>query len=149
MKLPLSELPPEYHDWVDGLERAWTSIDPSISDALLAKPAARNGPIRLTEDLANEELADSTFLNNALVLLRAAAQGKGMKLTARGNLYPRPALTRQGFRCRQRQRSGLSRPGRVLQDVPSLQSANRSTARRATTGNSRRRRRHERCDRLC
>ena len=89
MKLPLSELPPEYHDWVDGLERAWTSIDPSISDALLAKPAARNGPIRLTEDLANEELADSTFLNNALVLLRAAAQGKGMKLTARGNLYPR------------------------------------------------------------
>ena len=112
MKLPLSVLPPEYDDWVDGLEPAWTSLDSSISDALLAEPPARNGPIRLAEDLTDGELAQSTFLNNALALLRAAAQGKGMKLTARGNLTRaevsamRAAMHWPGCRFEERWRSG-------------------------------------------
>ena len=92
MKLPLSTLPPEYRDWVDGLEPAWTSLDPAVTDSLLAEPNPDNGAIRLSDDCSDAQLAGSTFVSNALVLLRAVAQGDGLKLTARGKPAPGCAL---------------------------------------------------------
>ena len=91
MKLPLSTLPPEYDDWVDGLEPTWTSLDPTVTDSLLA---------------------ESAFVSNALVLLRAAAQGDGLKLTARDNLTRasvsamRAAMHWPGCRFEEQWRSG-------------------------------------------
>ena len=86
MKLPLSRLPPEYDDWVEGVEPAWTALEPALTDSLLGEPSAENGALRLSVDLTDEELAGSAFVSNALVLLRATAAGDGLKVTARGNL---------------------------------------------------------------
>ena len=105
MKPPISALPPEYHDWVDGLEPAWTSIDPDLAVALLAEPTACNGPLRLTEDLTDDGLAYSAFVSNALVLLHAAAKDDELKLTARGGLAQTRAVRPvRAVRLRRRQR---------------------------------------------
>ena len=86
MKLPLSRLPPEYDDWVEGVEPAWTALEPALTDSLLGEPSAENGALCPSVDLTDEELAGSAFVSNALVLLRATAAGDGLKVTARGNL---------------------------------------------------------------
>jgi hypothetical protein len=44
------------------------------------------GAIRLGTDLTHEEVQQSAVAHNALILLRAAAAGAGLKLTAAGNL---------------------------------------------------------------
>ena len=47
------------------------------------------GPIRLAADLTQEEVQQSAVARNALILLRAAAAGPGLKMTATGNLVAR------------------------------------------------------------
>ena len=69
-----------------GLEPAWTGLEPTRWEALMREPSAENGPLRLVGDLADAELDGSAIVRNALVLLRAAAKGAGLELTARG--YP-------------------------------------------------------------
>ena len=76
----------EYSGWLDGAEPAWTILEPTRWEALAGEPAAESGALRLGVDLADEEFERSAFVRNALVLLRAAADGDGLKLTARGNL---------------------------------------------------------------
>ena len=76
----------EYSGWLDGVEPAWTILEPAGWEALAGEPAAESGALRLGVDLADEEFERSAFVRNALVLFRAAADGDGLKLTARGNL---------------------------------------------------------------
>ena len=82
----LSELPPEYDDWLGGVEPAWTSLEPAMSESLMGEPPFEGGALRLAVDLTEEELARSAMVRNALVLLGAGAEGDGLRLTARGNL---------------------------------------------------------------
>ena len=79
-------MPGEYDDWLDGVEPAWTILDPARLDALRGEPPFEGGAVRLAIDLTEDELAQSAMVRNALVLLGAAAEGDGLKLTARGNL---------------------------------------------------------------
>ena len=76
----------EFHAWLDGVEPAWTGLEPTRWEALMREPSAENSPLRLVGDLADAELDGSAIVRNALVLLRAAAKGAGLELTARG--YP-------------------------------------------------------------
>ena len=76
----------EYHAWLDGVEPAWTVLEPARWEALMREPSAEKGAIRLASDLTNAELKRSAIVRNALVLLRAAARGAGLELTARGYL---------------------------------------------------------------
>ena len=76
----------EYADWLDGVEPAWTALEPARWEALMREPVPENGALRLAVDLTGAELAQSAMARNALVLLGAAAGGDGLALTARGNL---------------------------------------------------------------
>ena len=76
----------EYDDWLDGVEPAWTALEPARLEALMREPSGEDGALRLGENLTDEELDRSAMVRNALVLLRAAADGDGVELTARGNL---------------------------------------------------------------
>ena len=82
----VSEVPREYEGWVEGVEPAWTSLEPAMSEDLMREPPFEGGAIHLAVDLAADELAQSAMVRNALVLLGAVAEGDGLKLTARGNL---------------------------------------------------------------
>ena len=82
----VSEVPREYEDWVQGVEPAWTSLEPAMSEDLLREPPFEGGALYLSVDLTAEELAGSAMVRNALVLLGAVAEGDGLELTARGNL---------------------------------------------------------------
>jgi hypothetical protein len=77
---------PSVRNWLDGIEPAWTLLDQASFDALRHPPSPRAGPIRLAADLAYDEVQQSAVARNALVLLRAAAAGPGLKMTATGNL---------------------------------------------------------------
>jgi hypothetical protein len=73
--------------WLGGLEPAWTLLDQHSFDALRhMPPSASGGAIRLAADLSAEELRRSPFVSGTATLLRAGAQGDGLKLTATGNL---------------------------------------------------------------
>ena len=76
----------EYSGWLDGVEPAWTVLEPAGDEALASEPSAEGGVLRLGVDLSDEEFARSAMVRNALVLLRAAAEGDGLELTARANL---------------------------------------------------------------
>ena len=76
----------EYHAWLDRVEPAWTALEPAPWEALMREPSAENGALRPTGDLTDAELNRSAIVRNALVPLRAAAQGVGLELTARGYL---------------------------------------------------------------
>ncbi len=54
--------------------------------ALHFPPSPDHGPIRLTDNLTQEELQQSAIARNALILLREAGAGPGLKMTATGNL---------------------------------------------------------------
>ncbi len=82
----------EYEDWLDGVEPAWTVLEPARWEALMREPSPENGAVRLAVDLTDAELAQSAMVRNALVLLGAAAGDDGLKLTARGNLT-RPVVS--------------------------------------------------------
>lgn len=72
--------------WLGGIEPAWTLLDQASFAALHRPPSPTAGPIRLASNLTNEEVQQSAVARNALVLLRAAAVGPGLKMTATGNL---------------------------------------------------------------
>jgi hypothetical protein len=72
--------------WLGGLEPAWTLLDQPSFNGLHEPPSPMTGPMRLAVDFTQEELQRSAVARNALILLRAAAAGPGLKMTATGNL---------------------------------------------------------------
>ena len=86
MTRKVAGIPDEYQAWLDGVEPTWTLLNEAAVDALWPEPPAGGGPLRLAADLDDGEVADCAMVRNALVLLRAASEGDGLKLTARGNL---------------------------------------------------------------
>ena len=77
---------PSIKSWLGGVEPAWTLLDRASAEALHRPPSPTAGPIRLASDLIFEELQQSSVARNALILLREAAEGPGLKMTATGNL---------------------------------------------------------------
>jgi len=77
---------PAVRNWLGGIEPAWALLDQTSFDALRRPPSPTGGPIRLAADLADREIQQSAVARNALILLRAAAEGPGLKMTATGNL---------------------------------------------------------------
>jgi hypothetical protein len=77
---------PSIRQWLGGIDPVWTLLEASSFDALQRPPHPILGPIRLTFDLPAEDIEQSAVARNALILLRAAAEDRGMKLTATGNL---------------------------------------------------------------
>jgi hypothetical protein len=77
---------PSVRNWLGGIEPAWTLLDQTSFDALRRPPSPSAGPIRLAADLADGEIQQSAVARNALILLRAAAERPGLKMTATGNL---------------------------------------------------------------
>jgi hypothetical protein len=77
---------PSVRNWLGGIEPAWTLLDLASFNALRRPPSPTAGPIRLAADLADDEIQQSAVARNALILLRAAAEGPGLKITATGNL---------------------------------------------------------------
>ena len=81
--------------WLGGVEPVWTLLDQASFSALHHPPSPAAGPIRLAADLTRDELRRSAVARNALLLLRAAATGSGLRLTATGNLS-RAVVARMG-----------------------------------------------------
>ena len=77
---------PAVKRWLGGVEPAWTLLDQASFTALHRPPSPIAGPIRLAIDLTHDEVQQSAAARNALILLRAAATGPGLKMTATGNL---------------------------------------------------------------
>ena len=77
---------PDVRKWLGGIEPAWTLLEFASFNALRHPPSPTDGTIRLAADLMPEEIQQSAVATNALMLLRAAAIGPGLKLTATGNL---------------------------------------------------------------
>lgn len=77
---------PSVKQSLGGIEPAWTLLDHDSFNAFRHPPSPGYGPIRLAVDLAPQEIQQSAVARNAIVLLRAAAVGSGLKLTATGNL---------------------------------------------------------------
>ena len=77
---------PSVKTWLAGVEPPWTLLDQASFAALREPPSPIAGPIRLAADLTQEELQQSPVARNTLILLRAAATGPGLKVTAAGNL---------------------------------------------------------------
>ena len=71
---------PSVRNWLGGIEPAWTLLDQASFDALQRPPHPIRGPIRLTYDLPVEDIQRSAVARNTLILLRAAAEGPGLKL---------------------------------------------------------------------
>ena len=102
----------EYHAWLDGVEPAWTVLEPARWEALMREPSVESGALRLADDLTDAELDRSAIVRNALVLLHAAGKGVGLDLTARGYLTPanvaalREAMHWPGCAFEERRRAG-------------------------------------------
>ena len=77
---------PRVVDWLGGIEPAWTALTYKSFNALQQEPSATNTALRLANDLTVSELNASAVARNSLHLLREAARGGGLKLTATGNL---------------------------------------------------------------
>lgn len=77
---------PAVRNWLGGVEPAWLLLDIASLHALRRPPSPLGGPIRLAADLTADEIQQSAVARNALILLRAAAEGAGLKLTTTGNL---------------------------------------------------------------
>ena len=77
---------PSIKNWLGGVEPAWVLLVQASFDALRHPPSPAAGPIRLASDFKHEEIQQSAVARNALILLRAAATGPGLKMTATGNL---------------------------------------------------------------
>ena len=72
--------------WLGDVEPAWIALTYESFNALQHEPSATNTALRLASDLTVNELNASAVARNALHLLRHAARGGGLKLTATGNL---------------------------------------------------------------
>ena len=83
--------------WLDRIQPAWAMLDRNDFLALHFPPAPDCGPIRLAADLTQDEMQQSAIARNAVILLRAAAVDKGLKLTAQKNLIR--AVVADMIRC--------------------------------------------------
>ncbi len=72
--------------WLGDVEPAWTALTYESFNALQHEPSTTNMALRLASNLTLNELNASAVARNALHLLRHAARGGGLKLTATGNL---------------------------------------------------------------
>ena len=90
----------EFHAWLDGVEPAWTVLEPTRWKALMREPSAESGPLRLVGDLADAELDGSAIVRNALVLLRAERRRAGAR--RRGSRSARRSPRRRRGRSRPR-----------------------------------------------
>jgi hypothetical protein len=79
---------PSVRAWLGGIEPAWTLLDQDSFHALRRPPSPGDGPIRLASDLTIEETHCSAVARNALIVLQAAMEGPGLKMTATGNVSP-------------------------------------------------------------
>ena len=77
---------PAVKTWLAGVDPAQTLLDQASFTALHARPSPMAGPIWLAADLTPVGVQQSAVARNALILLRAAATGPGLKMTAAGNL---------------------------------------------------------------
>ena len=77
---------PSVRNWLGGILPAWTLLEHSSFNALLVPPTPAGGAIRLAVDFSPEEIRQSAVARNALVLLHSVSAGRGLKLTATGNL---------------------------------------------------------------
>ena len=63
----------------------WTLLDPASLQALQAEPSAEYRVLRLACDVTEEELVESVFVRNALVVLEYPAAEAFVWLTDKGN----------------------------------------------------------------
>jgi len=77
---------PSAKHWLGGIEPVWTLLNETSFASLSRPPSPLTGPIRLATDLTYEEIQQSAIARNTLVLLRSAAVGPGLKMTATRNL---------------------------------------------------------------
>ena len=76
----------ELRRWMGDVEPAWNSLAFESFNALRHEPSATNRALSLASDLSLDELNASAVARNALLLVRRASVGSGLKLTATGNL---------------------------------------------------------------
>ena len=77
---------PDVRRWLDGVEPAWTLLDDDSFNTLRHSSPSPTGAIRLATDLAPDDAERSAVARNTRVLLDAAANAPGLKLTTTGNL---------------------------------------------------------------
>jgi len=77
---------PRVRRWLGDVEPAWTALAFQSFIALRNEPSATNRALSIANDLTRDELDSSAVARNALVLIRRAGVGDGLKLTATGNL---------------------------------------------------------------
>ena len=77
----------ELSDWPGGVESVWPLLDAESVRALRAGTPPDNRALRVSSELEEEELAGSAFVGNAMVLLRAVAEGgERLRVTSNGTL---------------------------------------------------------------
>ena len=77
---------PSVKKWLGGVEPAWTLLSQDSFHALRKPPSPTEGSIRLANNLTPDEIHQSAVARNALMLLHAATDAPGLKMTATGNL---------------------------------------------------------------
>lgn len=77
---------PVVRTWLGGIEPAWTLLDQDSLPALRRPPETPGSVIRLARDLSAAEIGQSIVASRMAILLRAAIEAPGLKLTATGNL---------------------------------------------------------------
>ncbi|MCA3386738.1 MAG: hypothetical protein INF78_18595 [Roseomonas sp.] len=78
---------PRIKAWLGGIEPAWTLLDWNSFRALAGfSPVLPGEPIQFNTELSPDEFRGSAFVQHAIILLNAAMEGDGLKLTATGNL---------------------------------------------------------------
>lgn len=77
---------PEVKAWLGGIEPAWTLLDQDSFPALRRPPETPGSVIELARDLTPDEIGQSVVASRMAILLRAAIEAPGLKLTATGNL---------------------------------------------------------------
>ena len=77
----------ELSDWPGGVESVWPLLDDESIRALRAGTPPDSRALRVSSELEEEELAGSAFVGNAMVLLRAVAEGEErLRVTSNGTL---------------------------------------------------------------
>ena len=80
-----SPLTLEVSEWPGGVALVWILLDPASLQALQAEPSAENRVLRLARDVTEEELVESVFVRNALVVLEYTAAEAFVWLTDKRN----------------------------------------------------------------
>jgi hypothetical protein len=77
---------PQVRQWLDGVEPAWTLLTFESLRTLRQEPSAVQTTVRIANDLSVDEVVCSPVVRNTLILLRQTVEGRGLALTATGNL---------------------------------------------------------------